>query len=87
MHDGAEVVHGPMMEGTVIEGPAYHMPTPAAPPSSGEGEEVAPMDSAPMPPEFPSPARNVNPKTRSALKKIDGRPAVYYNRPYKTAAR
>ncbi|MBW3599637.1 MAG: hypothetical protein KY475_20490 [Planctomycetes bacterium] len=62
-------------------GEPLHAPTLAPPQEVEEIETPTPPGAAPMPPEFPGPAEvNTGPRPRSALKKIDGRPAVYYSR-------
>jgi hypothetical protein len=57
-------------DGEVIEGPILESPT-LAEPMLAPGEEE--MEETDPPPSPPRPAR-------SALKKVDGRPAAYYSR-------
>lgn len=78
------ITEGSFPAGTVSEGPTLAEPIPTAPPEAFED-----ADEAPVPPQLPGPTtRNATPKTRSALKKIDGQPAVYYSgRPLQTATR
>jgi hypothetical protein len=77
MMDGGEVIE----DGEVIEGPMMYGPTPATLPTPPTEGEAGPNDLPTPPTEFPHPARNTGaPKTRSALKKIDGRPTAHYIR-------
>jgi hypothetical protein len=66
-------------DGQVIEGPVIDGPTPAepipTPPAEDAGGSAPPE---PPPATLPGPQAGVR-KMRSALKKVDGRPAVYYN--------
>lgn len=87
IHEGpydGQIIEGHYSEGTVFKGPTLAEPAPSVPP-----EVIDEGDEAPAPPQLPGPTtRNVSPKTRSALKKVDGRPAVYYSgRPVQTAIR
>lgn len=84
LHDGAIIHDGAVLsEGAILHGPTLAEPPTLTPPQDGRG--VSPPDDPPTPPEFPGPAGA--PKSRSALKKIDGRPAVYYRRPHATTTR
>jgi hypothetical protein len=78
MHDGHYTAE-------VTDDAILHGPTPAAPEllppgQETDGEEVDDDSMPPAPPARPG-ASHAAPKTRSALKKVDGRPAAYYNRP------
>jgi hypothetical protein len=59
----------------MIDGPTLAEPIPMPP----EEEAVGSESPEPPPSTLPGPQAGI-PKTRSALKKVDGRPAVYYNR-------
>jgi hypothetical protein len=84
-HGGATVIHDGHYTDDATDGAILHAPTPAAPELISPGEEVdgEAVDEDTMPPSPPAqPDASTTPrKTRSALKKVDGRPAVYYNRP------
>jgi hypothetical protein len=68
-------------DGEILEGPAMQVPTPATPRPMAPQQNMESPDLPPTPPNLPSPTTyNGAPRTRSALKKVDGRPAVYYGR-------
>jgi hypothetical protein len=75
-------IHDQHYTGAVIDGAILHGPTLAEPELVGPREEIDIDDAAPLPPPRPDAAKSKSTTpTRSALKKIDGQPAVYYNRP------
>jgi hypothetical protein len=73
-HGGSPAMHVGHYDGEIIEGPVLHSPTPAEPLLSPGEEELEEEDIPPAPPARPA---------RSALKKVDGQPAAYYNRPHR----
>jgi hypothetical protein len=64
-----------------MDGAIVHEPTLAEPVLVSPGEEMEQEYHLPSPPAPPNAASKAAPKTRSALKKVDGQPAVYYDRP------
>jgi hypothetical protein len=75
--------YGLPYDGQIINGPTMHgplRPTPAEPEPMAPDEDMNAPETPPAPPVFPGPMTGSTPKTRSALKKVDGRPAVYYAR-------